>query len=122
MSAMLVDETVQTAAVNPATTRPRWRHVPRQRGPIARPQHPATSGSRPLGPAAPLIRRATPAAAEPVVEVAPGWRLTRRGLAVVMAVFLSVVAAGVVTLVAGFLAVSNEPVQAPAAAVAVQVP
>lgn len=48
--------------------------------------------------------------------------MTRRGLAVAMAVFLTVVAAGVVTLVAGFLAVSNAPVQVPAPVSVVQAP
>lgn len=120
MSAVLVDEMVNTAVPTPVTTRPRWRHVPQPRGPIARPQHPATSGGRPLGPAAPLVRRVV--AAEPIVEVAPGWQLTRRGLAVAMAVFLTVVAAGLVTLVAGFLAVSNAPVQVPAPISVVQAP
>ncbi|MFT4295494.1 MAG: hypothetical protein QM582_08785 [Micropruina sp.] len=110
MSAVLVEETM----VTPTVTRPRWRHVAQTRGPIARPNHPATPGGRPAVAVAPLVRAQAPAPV-PVV-VGQGLQLTRRGLAVVMTVFLGAVAAGVLTLVAGFLAVPNEPAvpQAPA--------
>jgi hypothetical protein len=113
MSAVLVEE----MAITPAATRPRWRHVPQSRGPIARPNHPGAPGGRPVGAAAPLVRARVPAPV--VIAVGHGLQLTRRGLAVVVSVFLGAVAAGVLTLAAGFLAISNEPVapQVPAAAV-----
>ena len=111
MSAVLVEEMV----ITPTTTRPRWRHVPQTRGPVARPNHPGTPGGRPVMAAAPLVRAR--ASAPVAIAVGQGLQLTRRGLAVVIAVFLGAVAAGVVTLVAGFLAIPNVPAvpQAPAA-------
>ncbi len=112
MSAVLVEEMV----ITPTTARPRWRHVPQGRGPIARPSHPGTPGGRPAAATAPLVRARV---AEPVaIAVGQGLQLTRRGLAVVMTVFLGAVAAGVLTLVAGFLAVPNEPAGPPVAAAA----
>ncbi|MFT4218761.1 MAG: hypothetical protein QM619_16490 [Micropruina sp.] len=115
MSLVLVEE----MTIAPAAARPRWRHVPQARGPIARPNHPATPGGRPTVAVAPAVRAQQPA---PVaVAVGQGLQLTRRGLAVVMTVFLGAVAAGVLTLVAGFLAVSNEPVVPPVAAAVMQV-
>ncbi|MFT3831801.1 MAG: hypothetical protein QM711_00555 [Micropruina sp.] len=104
MSAMLVEEMV----VASPSVRPRWRHVPQTRGPVARPSHPASPVGRPAVAAAPPLVRARVSA--PVeIRLGQGLQLTRRGLAVVMAVFLGAVAAGVLTLLGGFLAVSNDP-------------
>ncbi len=102
MSAVVVEEMV----ITPTTARPRWRHVPQTRAPIARPNHPGAPGGRPAGGVAPLVRARV---SEPgAIAVGQGLQLTRRGLAVVMTVFLGAVAAGVFTLVAGFMAVPNE--------------
>lgn len=102
MSAALVEEMV----ITPTTARPRWRHVPQRRGPIARPNHPGTPAGKPSAAIAPVLRARV---SEPVaIAVGHGLQLTRRGLAVVMTVFLGAVAAGVLTLVAGFMAVPNE--------------
>lgn len=114
MSAVLVEEMV----ITPTTTRPRWRHVPQARGPVARPNHPGAPGGRPLTAAAPLVRARV--SAPVAIAVGQGLQLTRRGLALVMTVFLGAVAAGVVTLVAGFLAVPNEPAVPVAPAAMVQ--
>lgn len=104
MSATLVEEMV----VAVPSVRPRWRHVPQQRGPVARPSHPASPAGRPAVAAAPPLVRARVSA--PVeIALGQGLQLTRRGLAVVMTVFLGVVAAGVLTLLGGFLAISNDP-------------
>lgn len=119
MSAVLVEELVGA----PATTRPRWRHVPQVRGPIARPSHPGAPGGRPATAAAPLVRSRAfeKPAPEPIaIALGQGLQLTRRGLAVAVTLFLGVVAAGVLTLVGGFLAVSNAPVVPQAPAVVVQ--
>ena len=92
MSALVVDEAVTTrsSSIQSSPTRPRWRHVPQTRGPIARPHHPVAPGGRPVIATAPLVRVRTPA---PSVVAQPGLQLTRRGLAVVMGVFLGMVAA-----------------------------
>ncbi len=110
MSAVVVEEMV----ITPTTARPRWRHVPQRRGPIARPSHPATPVGRPAAPIAPLVRARV--SAPVAIAVGHGLQLTRRGLAVVMTVFLGAVAAGVFTLVAGFIAVPNEAAVPPAPA------
>ncbi|MBK8446392.1 MAG: hypothetical protein IPL41_06830 [Micropruina sp.] len=109
MSALVVDEAVTTrsSSIQSSPTRPRWRHVPQTRGPIARPHHPVAPGGRPVIATAPLVRVRTPA---PSVVAQPGLQLTRRGLAVVMGVFLGMVAAATVTLVVGFFSVSDLPV------------
>lgn len=100
MSALLIEQ----APVTPAPTRPRWRHVPQTRGPVARPSHPSAPGGRPTVTAAPLVR-----AAAPIAVTSAGWTLTRRGLIMVMALFLTVVAAATVTLIGAFLAVPDVP-------------
>lgn len=108
MSAMLVDEAIATQVT---TTRPRWRHVQQTRGPVARPSNPVAPGGRPAATMVPLVRARV---AAPVV-VQQGLQLTRRGLAVVMGLFLGVVAVAAVTLVVAFFSVSNDPrVPAPA--------
>jgi hypothetical protein len=53
-----------------------------------------------------LVRVARPVAA----PIAQGVQLTRRGLIVVMGLFLGVVAAATITAVAAFVSVSNAPV------------
>lgn len=116
MSAVLVEEMV----ITPTTTRPRWRHVPQTRGPVARPNHPGSPGGRPVAPVAPWVRARARASAPMAAAMGGGLQLTRRGLAVVMTLFLGVVTAGVLTLVGGFLAVSNAPAVPPAAPAAVQ--
>lgn len=120
MSAVLVEELAGT----PVATRPRWRHVPQVRGPLARPSHPGAPGGRPAVAAGPLVRgrvsEPKPAPEPIAIALAEGLQLTRRGLAVAVTLFLGVVAAGVLTLVAGFLAVSNAPVVPQAPSVAVQ--
>ena len=113
MSAMLVDEALTTTQV---TTRPRWRHVPTTRGPVARPSNPVAPGGRPSVGAVPLVRACS---AAPVVAH-QNLQLTRRGLAVVMGLFLGVVAVAAVTLVVAFFSVPNEArVPASVSAVAV---
>ncbi|MFT3861319.1 hypothetical protein [Micropruina sp.] len=61
-----------------------------------------------MGTAAPLVRVVRSAA--PVAG--RGLQLTRRGLVVVMALFLTTVAAATITAVGAFLSVSNSPVDA----------
>ena len=101
MTATLTQQQVNT----PVTSRPRWRHVPQVRGPIARPSHPGAPGGRPTAGAAPLVRTHRP----PVVAQ-PTWQLTRRGLKVAMALFLGMLTLATVTLVTAFFTVSNDPV------------
>lgn len=101
MSAMLVDEAMTTQV----TTRPRWRHVPQTRGPVARPSNPGAPGGRPAVKAVPLVRARMSAPA----VAAQSLQLTRRGLVVVMGLFLGVVAVAAVTLVVAFFSVSNDP-------------
>jgi hypothetical protein len=110
MSAMLIETVRDDELAAPRVgSAPRWRHVPQTRGPVARPMHPAAPGGRPsAAPAAPLVRVARPVAA----PASQGWQLTRRGLAVVMTLFLGMVAAATITAVAAFVTISNEPVQA----------
>ena len=84
MSAMLVDEAMTTQV----TTRPRWRHVPQTRGPVARPSNPGAPGGRPAVKAVPLVRARMSAPA----VAAQSLQLTRRGLVAVMGLFLGVVA------------------------------
>lgn len=107
MSAVLMEELVEA----PALTRPRWRHVPQVRGPIARPNHPGVPGGRPAVAGAPLVRARTPRVApEPIaIAVGQGLQLTRRGLAVAVTLFLGVVTAAALTLVVGFLSIPNAP-------------
>lgn len=108
MSALVVDEAVTTrsSTVQSSPVRPRWRHVPQTRGPLARPRHPEAPGRRPLITPVPLhpTRPLAPSAVAPA-----GLQLTRRGLALVIGVFLGMVAAATVTLVVGFFSVSNAP-------------
>jgi hypothetical protein len=106
MSTLTVEDLLLTGVATPAVTRARrWRHVSKPRGPIARPMHPIAPGGRPLGVGAPRV------AAQPRVAVAEGsLQLTRRGLAVVVGLFLTVCVVAMVVLVAGFLAVPNDPV------------
>lgn len=102
MSAMLVEQQVTT----PVTSRPRWRHVPQPRGPIARQNHPGSPGGRPLSAPVPMIRTYS------VQAVAqPTWQLTRRGLKVAIALFVGVFALATITLVGAFFSVSNDPIQ-----------
>lgn len=113
MSALLVDDLVATV---PTRTRPgRWRHV--ERGPQARPQLVALPGGRPGGVGAPQVRGSVPEGIR-VAAPAGSWRLTDRGIAVVVVFFLALVATAALVLVDGFLAVSNAPVEAPGAVLA----
>lgn len=101
MSAALVDEFSFDYAV-PAIRTQRAAHRPVA---AAAPQAPA--------------RRLAPCdRGVPIVSPArPSWRLTDRGIAVVLALFLAVVLAGAAVLVGAFLAVSDAPLGvAPAAA------
>ena len=108
MSALLVDEMVVQA---PSRQQPRrWRHV--NRGPEGRPNLVALPGGRPAGVAAPELRSARVAPAPRTTQaaaVAP-LQLTDRGIAVIVVLFLALVATAVVVLVSGFLAVSNDPI------------
>jgi len=110
MSAVLVQELV----TDPAQTRPRWRHVPHTRGPVARPYHPVAPARRPATVVAPIVRSRPSVGA----EIGRGLQLTRRGLCLAVTLFLGVVVAAVVTVVTAFLSVSNAPVAPPAPAVA----
>ncbi len=110
MSAMLVEQQVTT----PVTSRPRWRHVPQARGPVARPSHPGAPGGRPMNIVMPLVH-VRPASA----VVQPTWQLTRRGLKAVMALFLGMVALATITLIGAFFTVSNDPFQPATGAAAV---
>ncbi len=107
MSALLVDDLYVPVPTRPQTGR--WKHV--DGAPSARPQLTALPGGRPLGVAAPQARQVAPAARPAPAEapVATGWRLTDRGLAVVVIFFLAVVATAAVVLVTSFFAVSDAP-------------
>ncbi len=107
MSALLVDDLYV-----PVPTRPqpgRWKHV--DGSPKARPQAGALPGGRPLGVAAPQVRRLAAAERPEVSPARPtaGWHLTDRGIAVVVVFFLAVVATAAVVLLGSFLAVSDAP-------------
>lgn len=101
MSALLVDDLVITTARHPQPRR--WRHV---RG----------SGSDaqvvqfPLAPEAPVEAGRSAAATRPIGISLGSWQLTARGLAVLMGLFVTVVAIAAIVLVGGFLAVSNAPI------------
>lgn len=109
MSAQLVDDLVEQS---PSRLQPnRWRHV--EHGPQARPHLVVLPGGRPSGVAAPTLR----AAVAPVRRPAPAvvgvpLRLTDRGIAVVLALFLAIFATAAVVLVSSFLAISNDPIPA----------
>lgn len=116
MAAMLVDLPLAQVP-NPAAPS-RWVHVGSPRpgarpatAPPARPSTPARPGGRPQGVAAPRLA-GRPAAAMPAatrtLQPAP-LRLTDRGLAVVIGGFTLVMMTALVVLVAGFLAIPNEP-------------
>jgi hypothetical protein len=102
MSAMLVEQQVTT----PVTSRPRWRHVPQPRGPIARQNHPGSPGGRPVSAPVPMIRTC---AAPAVVQ--PTWQLTRRGLKAAIALFVGMFALATITLAGAFFSVSNDPIE-----------
>ena len=92
MSALLVDELIVPLPTRPQATA--WRHV--EPGSRQRPHFAAVPGpvqTRVAGQAAPL-------------------RLTDRGIAAVVVVFLAVVATAAVVLVMSFLSVSNESIPA----------
>jgi hypothetical protein len=110
MSAVLVQELV----ANPTQTRPRWRHVPQTRGPVARPYHPLAPAGRPAMVLAPIVRSGPSVG----VEIGQGLQLTRRGLSMAVTLFLAVVVAAVATVVTAFLSVSNDPMTPPAPALA----
>lgn len=77
-----------------------------QRGPVARPLVRAGDrrGQRPAGVAAPRVVRRP----QPVVAASPGWRLTDRGLAVVMALGLVLVAIALSVVVSTALTVTDD--------------
>ena len=83
------------------------------RVPVVRTQR---GGLRPVAAPRPATtpRRAAPADhGVPIVPSAsPSWRLTERGIAVVLALFAGLFLAGVAVLVSAFLAVSDAPVPA----------
>ncbi|HRA76673.1 MAG TPA: hypothetical protein PLE12_10605 [Propionicimonas sp.] len=117
MSALLIDDSV-------LTTPRQWVHVPHDTRPQAapgvrsRPEVRRAPSGRPGGVAGPQVvalrplavagRSAVPMAREAGRPVA-GWQLTRRGLAVVVWGFLTLLAVATVVLVTGFLSVSNSP-------------
>jgi len=110
MSAVLVQE----LSTNPTQSRPRWRHVPQTRGPVARPHHPVAPAGRPTTVVAPMVRTRPSVG----VELGHGLQLTRRGLAIAVALFIGVATAAAITVVTAFLSVSNDPVVPPTAALA----
>lgn len=83
------------------------------RVPVVRAQR---SGWRPTAPieADALTRRPAPCEyGVPIVPPArPSWRLTERGIAVVLALFVALFVAGVAVLIGAFLAVGDVPVPA----------
>ena len=103
MSALLID--LPLAELPAATSPRRWMHVvPEPVEPQAAPERPTTPAVRQLRPAGQPLPRTAPVAAP--------LRLTRRGLAVVVGGFTLLMMTALVVLVAGFLAVSNDPIVA----------
>lgn len=115
MSALLIDPPTEDLALR------RWVHVepgsrpmpvrqpapvrehPR-RSPVGKPTECPAPGGRPRGVRPPVVR------AHPVpARTEQGLSLTPRGLAVVVTVFLVLMATSAAVLVGGFLSVSNEP-------------
>lgn len=119
MSALLVDELVVSSAAvlrqgSGSTTSARVSVVSEQRRHLGviRELRSGWAGVSPQVRALPL------APAGPVPIPSASWRLTDRGIAVVMALFVGLFLTGVVVLVASFLSISDAPVVAPVAAVA----
>lgn len=109
MSALPVDDLVVRVPTGPQSTR--WRHV--ESGPQSRPQLVGLPGGRPQGVAAPRLRPASVSRPLPrPTATRDSWQLTDRGIAVVVVLFLTVVAVAAVVLVGAFLSVSDAPVPA----------
>lgn len=105
MSALMIDEL--------ASTDRRWVHVPAPRvrrgagrSPSARPESRSLPAGRPVGVGAPQLPQA-PALTGGARSTS--LRLTRRGVAVVMALFAVVMVWSMMVLVGGFLAVDDAP-------------
>lgn len=102
MSALLVDDLAITTV---GRARPqRWQHVRHSAPAAAVVQLPL-----PEAPAVAVPERSA-AATLPVGVSLGSWQLTARGLAVLMGLFVAVVAVAAIVLVGGFLAVSNAPI------------
>ncbi|WP_420175472.1 hypothetical protein [Luteococcus sp. OSA5] len=108
---------VQDSAVTPAKVRRRGRD--QQRGPVARPQQLAAPVGRPVQPGlaglsgAPVGLQARPAEISSPARPA-GVQLTDRGIALIACLLALIVAASVAVGVGRFLAISEEPLPAPA--------
>ena len=98
MSALLVDDMIVPLPTRTAANG--WRHVENVE-PAARP--------RPH-----LVTEAAPVAVDASCQAAP-LRLTDRGIAVIVVLFLALIATAAVVLVTSFLSISNDPVPAPGA-------
>lgn len=107
MSALMVDDVI-TRTRTPS--RVEGARVHALHGPATRPRVTPFPGRRPDGGvAAPALGAAS---TRPGVASRPelsGWRLTDRGIAVVVTLFLALCLTAAVVLVTNFLAVSNEP-------------